>query len=409
MLTKHLAKLRFPQWLQATPSRPVAFRSNGVFTLGVELELQIIDKETLGLAPKAEQLLSLVKLDTKIKPELYTDMIELNTGICTNVHTAEADLSATLDQLTAAGESLSLTFASTGSHPSSRYKEESIYPSERYNYLIDRNQWLTRRWKVYGLHVHLGMQSGEDCIRFNNFFMRLLPHLLALSSSSPFWNGEDTGLASCRPTMYEALPTAGLPYYVHNWGEFTALCDTLTKAKAISSFKDLWWDVRPSPNFGTLEIRVCDSPATLAETMAIVAFIHMLAHWFEDHGQWLHQVPHPPHWVMRENKWRVIRHGLEAELVMDTNGTNKPIIEDIKDWLSKLMPYCDKLGYAPYMQLLHEICAKGNSALRQRQTYGRNLSLDEVIAMNIKEFHHRRPLWETAEPAQETPTAAKHP
>ena len=252
------------------------FRNNGVLTLGVELELQIIDAASGALAPKADELLKALKPESKVKPELYRDMIELNTSVCGDANEVAADLAATLDRMIAEGEKIGITFASTGSHPVSGYSDSDIYPAERYNDLIDRNQWLTRRWKVYGLHVHIGMESGDECIRFNNFFMRLLPHLLALSSSAPFWQNQDTGLATCRPTTYEALPTAGLPYFVHSWSEFEALCATLRKAKAISSLKDLWWDVRPSPGFGTLEIRVCDSPATLAETVAIVAFIHAL-------------------------------------------------------------------------------------------------------------------------------------
>jgi carboxylate-amine ligase len=262
----------------------IEFRSNGVLTLGVELELQIVDRRTLALEPKAEELLKAMPPAAKVKPELYQDMIELNTGICADAGAVAADLGATLDSLVVAGEKLDVAFASTGAHPMSPYRESEVFPADRYKTLIDRNQWLTRRWKVYGLHVHIGMESGDACIRFSNFFMRLLPHLLALSASAPYWQGQDTGLATCRPTIYEGPPTAGLPYYVDSWSEFTLLCETLRKAKAIASLKDLWWDVRPSPGFGTLELRVCDSPATLAETVAIVAFMHALAHWFRDHG-----------------------------------------------------------------------------------------------------------------------------
>jgi len=368
------------------------FRGNGVLTLGAELELQIIDAKTLALTPKAEDLLKALKLEKKVKPELYLDMIELNTGICKSAVEIEADLAATLDQMMAAGEKLGVTFSSTGSHPTSGYSDAELYPAERYNKLIDRNQWLTRRWKVYGLHVHIGMASGDECIRFNNFFMRLLPHLLALSASAPFWHGHDTGLATCRPAIYEALPTAGLPYFVQSWSEFTTLCDTLKKAKAITSLKDLWWDLRPSPNFGTLELRVCDSPATLLETAAIVAFIHGLAHWFRDHGEWLRQVPQPNHWLMRENKWRVIRHGLDAELVTDLDGGNRPIREDILSWIDKIEPYGTPLGYAPYMAALRAICARGNSAARQRSLFARNKSMHEVLEFNAQEFRGQKPL-----------------
>jgi carboxylate-amine ligase len=373
------------------------FRSNGTLTLGVELELQIVDAKTCALSPKASELLEALKPASKVKPELYRDMIELNTGICQDARKAEDDLAVTMDAVAAAGKDLGICFASTGSHPMSSYSDVDIFPAERYSDLIDRNQWLTRRWKVYGLHVHIGMESGDECIRFNNFFLMLLPHLLALSASAPFWGNQDTGLATCRPTIYEALPTAGLPYIVQSWNEFTALCGALRKAKAIASLKDLWWDVRPSPSFGTLEIRVCDSPATLAETAAIVAFIHALAHWFRNHGEWLTQVPQPPHWLMRENKWRVIRHGLEADLVTNLDGGNRPVRDDILAWIDKIDSIAQGLGYDTHVETLRTICAKGNSSARQRAVFARNRSLEDVMAFNARELRERRPLWNEAE------------
>jgi len=372
------------------------FRSNGVLTLGVELELQIIDPRTLSLTAAAEKVLEILRSNPKVKPELYLDMIELNTGICGDAKSAEADLSHTLDALVAAGRNAGVVFASTGSHPTSRYSDCDVYPAERYSELIDRNQWLTRRWKVYGLHVHLGMENGDECIRFNNFFMQLLPHLLALSSSAPFWQGRDTGLATCRPSIYEALPTAGLPYYVRSWDEFVALCEKLMKAKAIKSLKDLWWDVRPSPGFGTLEIRICDSPASLSEVSTIVAFIHVLAYWFRDHGEWLRQVPQPPHWVMRENKWRVIRHGLSADLVVGPEGENRPIRRDILSWIEKTAPYFGALGYERYLKTLCTILEQGTSSSRQRSIFARRHSLDDVVLFNVQEFSKRTPLWHIA-------------
>lgn len=379
------------------PESAISFRGGGDLTLGVELELQIIDAQSLELAPRAEELLKVLRGYDKAKPELYQDMIELNTGICADAHAAEADLAESLDMLIKAGENMGIGFASTATHPFSTYRESEIFPAERYKVLIDRNQWLTRRWKVYGLHVHIGMASGDDCIRFNNFLMQLLPHFLALSASGPYWHGRDTGLATCRPTTYEALPTAGLPYYVDSWEQFTQLCETLRRARAITSLKDLWWDVRPSPNFGTLEIRVCDSPATLAEALALVAFMHALCHWFRDHGDWLRQVPQPPHWLMRENKWRVIRHGLDAELVTRADGTNIPIRQDIANWIGKIAPYTDRLGYGDHVATLEEICARGCSSRRQRAIFAAEKSVKAVADFNRREFVARKALWDEAE------------
>ncbi|BCA95386.1 hypothetical protein TUM19329_17470 [Legionella antarctica] len=182
----------------------IYFRSNGCMTLGVEIELQLIDDVDYNLCSRAEEVLKATAHIEKIKPEFYLSTIEINSDICNTVQNVETDLFETITALTAATEKMGLLFSTTGSHPFSKYSDWAISPTARYQNLIDRNQWLTRRMNVYGLHVHLGMSSGDDCIRYNNFFMYFLPHLLALSASSPFWQGIDTGLSSCRPTTFAA-------------------------------------------------------------------------------------------------------------------------------------------------------------------------------------------------------------
>jgi carboxylate-amine ligase len=242
------------------------------------------------------------------------------------------------------------------------------------------------------------MKSGDDCIRFNNFFMNFIPHLLALSASSPFWQGDDTGLASCRPTTYEALPTAGQPYKVQDWKGFESLYHTLKTCKAINSLKDLWWDMRPSPGYGTLEIRVCDGLATLSEALAITTYIHLLAHWFNDNASWINHFPSPPRWLSRENKWRVMRHGLKADLISNTEGETKPIAEEIEEWLVKTADYAESLGYAKYVEHLRDILSKGNSTDRQREVFTKTGSLKEVVRHNVQEFNNRSPIWPSAIP-----------
>ena len=376
------------------PKKATNFCSNGFLTLGVEVELQLIDRDSLNLTPRAKELLEIaLPLSKKIKEEFYLSTLEINTDKCNNAHEIEADLSESFDLITKISNQLKIDLATTGCHPFSRYSDCVITPSNRYNELIDRNQWLTRRMTVYGLHVHLGMKSGDEAIRFNNFFLNFIPHLLALSASSPFWQGDDTGLSSCRPTTYESLPTAGHPYSVKNYAEFEHLYATLIKCKSINSLKDLWWDIRVSPAFGTLEIRICDGLATLSETLAIVAFIHLLAHWFSDNASWLNQVPTSPIWFARENKWRAIRHGLEADLVVNLDGETKPIKLDILQWLEKLMPYQNKLGYKKYVDDLSDIITKGSSTARQRNIYAKTNSLKDVAKFNVEEFLARKPTW----------------
>lgn len=370
------------------------FQSAGELTLGVEIELQVIDPVTLNLVSRAEELLKAGQHLKKLKPEFYLSTLEINTDKCTDVHAVAQDLAQTLAEVNALGDRLGVSFATTGCHPFARYADAVITPSARYHELIDRNQWLTRRMTVYGLHVHIGMRDGDSCMRLNNFFLHFLPHLLALSASSPFWQGDDTGLASCRPTTYEALPTAGQPYPANSWREFEQLYETLKKCHAINSLKDLWWDLRPSPQFGTLEIRVCDGLATLQEAVAVTALIHLLAHWFHDHGSWIDQFPPPQRWVARENKWRVMRHGLDANLVVGPEGDTKLVRQDITEWLEKLAPYAVNLGYQSYVDHLYEIMEKGNSSQRQRKIFESDGTLQEVVRHNVAEFRAGKPSWQ---------------
>lgn len=371
----------------------IEFQSGGELTLGVEIELQMIDPKTMNLASRAEELLQAAQHLTRVKPEFYLSTIEVNTNKCNDVHEVARDLNETIEALKPIADSMDIAFSTTGAHPFAKYSDCIISPTERYQELIDRNQWLTRRMTVYGLHVHLGMASGDECIRFNNFFMNFLPHLLALSCSSPFWQGIDTGLSSCRPTTYEALPTAGQPYHVRNWKDFVSLYDSLKKCGSIKTLKDLWWDLRPSPGFGTLEIRVCDGCATMYETLAVTAFIHLLAHWFADNGGWLESVSYPPHWISRENKWRVIRYGLDAELVMNVDGKTKLLHEDVREWTEKLKPYAEKLGYQHYLDNLLTLLERGTSSERQRQIFAATNSLEGVVKFNIQEFAAQTPNW----------------
>ncbi len=395
MREKFLRKIgRLSRFFGTVAQDDLRFQTAGELTLGAEIELQIIDPENQNLTSRATELLAAGSHIDKLKPEFYLSTVEINTGKCRDVHEVANDLTASYDAMDALASRVGVQFSTTGCHPFSRYADCVITPSERYDELIDRNQWLTRRMTVYGLHVHIGMVDGDACMRFNNFFLYFMPHLLALSASSPFWQGDDTGLASCRPTTYEALPTAGQPYPANSWSEFETLYQSLKKCDAIRSLKDLWWDMRPSPQFGTLEIRVCDGPATLQEAVSIVAFIHLLAHWFRDHGNWLDRFQPPSRWVARENKWRVMRYGLDAKLVASIDGAVKPVAEDIREWLEKLAPYTKKLGYSEYVTGIHAILERGNSSMRQKEVFQRTGSLEAVVRHNVAEFKARRPITE---------------
>ncbi len=363
-------------------------------SLGVELELQVLDGTSLLLTPHAAEIISLCK-DERFEQEFFQSTLEVITGTCSSVRDVEGDLKKSLKKVSDVARQLNFKLGSTGTHPLADYRERLITPSPRYDELADRNQWIIRRMAVYGMHIHIGMPSGDACIRYNYFFMHFLPHILALSGSSPFWQGKYTGLSSCRPTTYESLPTAGMPYLVKDWPSFQKLIQFLLRSKSISSLKDLWWDLRPSPKYGTLELRFCDEPATLREALGIVSFVHLLANWFRDHEEeWT--MSHAPlkQWIFRENKWRAIRYGLDAEIVVSRNGKTKSLRKDILDWINKLHPYAQQLQYHDYISVVKEIVARGSSSERQHRVFRETNDLDAVIRHNIREFESGSPYWD---------------
>ncbi len=376
-------------------NEPLEFKPNAqTLTLGVEAEYQLIDTETLQLVPRAPDLLDAVD-HPRLIGEMFQSTIEVITGVCSNAREASHQLQEVLDILGPQLDRLGIGLAGTGTNPLADYQDRLVSAGPRYFKLTERNQWLIRRMAVYGMHIHLGMADGDACIRYNNFFLQFIPHLIALSASSPFWRGIDTGLDAARPTAYEAHPTSGLPYPVNSWADFSALYANLVGTGSIESMKDIWWDLRPSPRLGTLEIRICDGPATMYELEAIVAFVHMLAHWFQDHGG----EPdadvslRPPDWWLRENKWRAIRSGLDADLIRYSTLAPEPMRDNLYRWMERLVPYAHRLDYGVQAEHLLAIIRQGNSAARQRAVFSRAGSMAEVVAFNMRETVSGEPDW----------------
>ena len=371
------------------------FRNNETsLTLGGEMEIQLLDHKTLRLTPQAPSILKMIEHE-KLTKEMFRSTLELITGISQDVHEVHRDLSMTLQDVRSACHTKNILIAGTGTHPVADYNNRILSDSSRYAHLLDRNQWLIKRMAVYGLHVHIGMHDGDACIRFNNFFLHFIPHLIALSASSPYWKGKDTGLSASRPTTYEAHPTAGLPVVVEDWNEFNQLYSDFIRTSSVQSMKDIWWDLRPSPGYGTLEIRICDGPATLLELESIVAFIHLLAHWYQDHTEEFtrNNRTKPIEWILRENKWRGIRYGTEAVIVRQEDLESIKLSDSILYWLEKLNPYTKRLGYEQYVECLNDIVNKGNSSARQRKVMTRENDLFAVIRHNIDEFERGHPVW----------------
>lgn len=372
------------------------FMASQQMSIGVELELQIIDPKTKDLSPASPKIFEAIGAEQKhIKPELVQAMIEINTGICSTVAEVRRDLQEQIARLESVGATLGLEFASSGSHPFARYTDRLIYPAERYQYLIDRNRWMARRLMIFGLHVHVGMRDGEHAIAMNNAMLHYIPHVLALSASSPFWQGLDTGLASCRVTVFEALPTAGHPCTFNSWREFESFYDSMIASRSISSIKDIWWDIRPHPGYGTIELRVCDSLPNLQETIALVAFVQALFHWLDEQYQDGKRFVPPPYWILRENKWKASRYGLDAEIILNERGVTNSLATEIEQLLKELEPVGQRLGSSAELGAIATMMQRGGSYRRQRAIYERQGTFLAVAESLVEEFRQGLPLYES--------------
>jgi YbdK family carboxylate-amine ligase len=349
----------------------IPFQSSERASLGVEWELQLVDLESRELSAGAVEILHEIRpegLDEhpKAKHELLQSTIEIITGICTTVDEAKADLAGTLAEVSAAAERHGLGLICAGTHPFTDWRSQLVSPKERYLQLVERMQWLARRMQIFGVHVHVGVRSPDKAIPIVNALCQYLPHFLALSSSSPYWVGCDTGLASARTKVFEGLPTAGLPYQLSGWDEFETYMETLISTNSIESVREVWWDIRPHPGFGTVELRICDGLPTLDEIGAVAALSQCLVEQFDGQLDRGYTLPTPASWVLRENKWRAARYGLDADIVVDEKGTVRPVRQAILDLVEDLMPTAKRLDCAAELADVERVLAVGASYQRQR-------------------------------------------
>jgi carboxylate-amine ligase len=360
----------------------------------VEVEIQLLDENTFDLKPSSLAILPSFDGNPRVKAELFQSMLEINTGICRNAHEVHLDLSGTFSEVQDRCRALGIRIASAGTHPFARYHDRVLFPASRYKDLIQRNQWIARRLMIFGLHVHVGMRSGEHAIQMNNALLHYLPMFLSLSASSPYWHGEDTELASSRITFFEALPTGGHPCHFSNWEEYERLYQRLVRSKSITSPKDIWWDVRPSPEYGTLEIRICDGSPTLSETVSLTALIHSLAAYIDRQLEEGRRFRPPPDWILRENKWRAARHGVNASFILNEEGLTASMTSMLDDLLRELAPVVDEFGYQSHLLLLRELVERGPSYCRQRRVAQMSDgNLLTVVGHLAEEFENRAPIW----------------
>ena len=317
----------------------IDFHRNERPTVGIELELGLLDGESLALTSAYGLLNARLTADghqdedgSNFKPELMQCVLEINTDVCETIADAERDLRGKIEIVENACDALGLKLWWGATHPFSSWEDQRITPDARYLQLVNLLQEMARRLVTFGLHVHVGVDSGDKAVMICDRIMRHLPTLLALSVSSPFWEGRRTGLQSHRSKVMEGLPTAGLPTLMRNWSEYVWLVNHMIDIGFINTIREIWWDVRPHHNFGTVEVRVCDMPGNLRDTLAIASLVQFLVKSLSDeidNGTYQSD-SHPM--MVQQNKWRAARFGNQAKLV----NTNTYRVATVADTVANL-------------------------------------------------------------------------
>lgn len=365
-------------------------------TIGVEWELQLLDTRTRMLRQDAGEVLAALPGLTeegehpKIRHELMQSTVEVVTGICSTVSEVKDDLSATISQLERITGRRGTMLACAGTHPVSDWRDAKMAPIQRYAELVEQMQWLVRRIQTFGVHVHVGIRDGSKAIPIVNALAGYLPHFLALTASSPYWNGQDTGLASSRAIVFGGLPTSGPPQPLTDWTEFEEYMDTLLRAGTIRSIKEVWWDIRPHPDFGTVEIRMFDGVPTLREIGMTAALSQSLVQLLDTQLDRGYKLPTPPAWVVRDNKWRATRYGLDAIVITDDSGSTAPLRDELYELTRELQPVADRLGCGPELGVVTEVLDNGASYERQRAIVASGGGLGDVVDALVTEFAEDR-------------------
>jgi len=364
----------------------IKFNSSPEPTIGVEIELQLVNKNNLDLNSISSKVLTDVnnKFSDNIKCELIESMIEINTNICSNIEEVEKDIRKTLNHLNEILINYETEINCTSLHPFAIGKNQIITDNLRYKRIMKDLQMVGKRFISQGLHVHIGISNPEDAIKVNNALRVYLPLLLSLSTSSPFFEGEDTGLHSYRTKLFEALPLAGMPDYLNNWNHFENLTEHLEKAGIINSVKDLWWDVRPHPGFGTVEIRVCDIPVNFEEIIALVALMQALVVTLTKLDSY--QDTHIQ--ILQSNKWQAARYGLDGVFVDPKTFKKLSMRKAIENLFILVEPAIISLDLKKHFSILEKILNTGSGSDKQRKLYASSKNFEHMLKALKEQFYY---------------------
>jgi carboxylate-amine ligase len=348
------------------------------YTLGIEEELMILDSETLNLQNAVESLIE-DSPDGEIKPELMESVLEIATTPCRSAREAGEQIRALRRQVADAAERQGLRIGSAGTHPFAMWEEQRISSDERYRELVSQLRFVARQEVIFGLHVHVGLDDPDKAIHVTNGMRVHVPILLALSANSPFWRGAHSGLQSTRTPIFRAFPRVGIPPRYEDFDDWSRRIDFMETTKVVPDYTYLWYDVRPHPNFGTVEIRVMDSQTRVEHTLAIAALIQAMVKELAEHYDAGKSLSRYPYEMLDENKWLAARHGLEGELV-DLPATDRVQAKELtRRLMDRLRPHAEELGSATEFDGLEDILENGTGSARQEVIYEANHDLREVV------------------------------
>ncbi|KQQ10852.1 glutamate--cysteine ligase [Rathayibacter sp. Leaf296] len=355
----------------------ISFAQSDRSTLGIEWEVAIVDRQTGDLANVADVVLEALRGEDgephpRITGELLRNTVELVSGVHTTVRDAVADLQDQLRQVREITDPMGLDLVCSGTHPFAQWYDQSITDKERYHRLIDRTQWWGRNMMIWGIHVHVGIEDRDKVLAILNSLLDYYPHLQALSASSPFWGGVDTGYASNRALMFQQLPTAGLPPQFGAWANYEEYVDDMMRTGVIDDHTEVRWDIRPSPQWGTLEMRACDGLSSAEEIGAVAALIQCLVEHLSTRLDQGEDLPTMQPWYVRENKWRAARYGLDAEIILDSAGAERLVTDDLRDLLVTLAPVAERLDCTAELADVELILVAGASYQRQLKVAAAN-------------------------------------
>lgn len=356
------------------------------FTLGIEEEFQIVDPETRELRSHVSEILEEGRmiLGEQVKPEMIQAQIEVGTGICRNISEARTDLTRLRAIISHLAQKKGLAIVAASTHPISQWKEQQIYDDPHYALLIEELQMVARSLLIFGLHVHVGVEDRERQIHIMNAARYFLPHLLALSTSSPFWLGINTGLKSYRSEVFKKFPRTDIPDHFDSYQSFQRYVDLLLKTNCIGNPKKIWWDIRPHPYFPTLEFRVCDIPTRVDDTVAIAALFQAIVAKLnklidKNLGFRLYR-----RMLIQENKWRAVRYGLDGKLIDFGKQTEVPVRDLVLELLEFVDDVLDELESRKEVEHIHTILQRGTSADEQLQVFKETGDLKAVVGRLIE-------------------------